>query len=483
MTQLFFTDSRALARPLVIDTVTFTLPEEARDCLERAAIGDDVPFILDDAGAYDPDLNRFFRTCATMGVRSAHSLKAYARDLVTWLRFLSEHRAGRSIWQGDREDIAAYHAARRRSQPCHRISAASWNRSVAALEKFYNWALEEGLVARSPFTHGTAWRRAPGGRLVAMRVNRGYERAARHGDMRFVDLERYRQFRDVGLRGLASDDHKSVDWRGRHGERNALFAELLVTTGLRLSEAASLLLIELPQSQDTLGRAAKRSIPYRVAAATAKGNKAREIRLPLRLLRRLIDYAELERANILARRASQFASADTDAIRMIAYDGGAVTIADGKRETRIRLDLLSPADRQRLVYADTGAPVLLWLAENGRPMTTAAWETVFCRARARCSAARLDLAVTPHALRHTFAVHMLSMLIRAQIGSVLRDRRDDAGAAAYRRMIGDPLQKLQRLLGHASIASTYIYLDSLEESRSLVEAAAERWSDEMEALS
>jgi hypothetical protein len=75
-----------------------------------------------------------------------------------------------------------------------------------------------------------------------------------------------------------------------------------------------------------------------------------------------------------------------------------------------------------------------------------------------------------------------SMLIREQIGAVLADGcPDEPGSAAYRRMVGDPLQKLQRLLGHASITSTYIYLDSLEESRALVEAAAERWSEALDA--
>ena len=59
---------------------------------------------------------------------------------------------------------------------------------------------------------------------------------------------------------------------------------------------------------------------------------------------------------------------------------------------------------------------------------------------------------------------------------------DDQGAGnerygpAYRRLIGDPLLKLQRLMGHSSIESTYIYLQHLEESRELVEAAVERWS-------
>ena len=83
-------------------------------------------------------------------------------------------------------------------------------------------------------------------------------------------------------------------------------------------------------------------------------------------------------------------------------------------------------------------------------------------------------------LRHTFAVHMLSLLIRAQIGAVLAPH--DHHGAAYRRIIGDPLQKLQRLLGHSSITSTYIYLDCLEESRALVDAAAARWADDLDAV-
>jgi site-specific recombinase XerC len=82
-------------------------------------------------------------------------------------------------------------------------------------------------------------------------------------------------------------------------------------------------------------------------------------------------------------------------------------------------------------------------------------------------------------LRHTFAVHMLSLLIQAQIGAVMA--KPDLHGAVYRRVIGDPLQKLQRLLGHSSITSTYIYLDSLEESRALIDAAASRWADDLDA--
>jgi integrase len=143
---------------------------------------------------------------------------------------------------------------------------------------------------------------------------------------------------------------------------------------------------------------------------------------------------------------------------------------------------MCPGERARLVVlAPDGSPAepaALWLPNGGSPMRPATWESAFLRAEARCRARGLDLHVTPHMLRHTFAVHMLSLLIQAQIGAGAATR--DRHGAVYRRVIGDPLQKLQRLLGHSSIASTYIYLDSLEESRSLVDAAALLWADDLE---
>jgi site-specific recombinase XerC len=144
---------------------------------------------------------------------------------------------------------------------------------------------------------------------------------------------------------------------------------------------------------------------------------------------------------------------------------------------------MRPAERARLVIlgpdGKPAEPAALWLADNGAPMRPATWEASFLRADARCRARGLDLHVTPHMLRHTFAVHMLSLLIQAQIGAAMTGREQHG--AAYRRVIGDPLQKLQRLLGHSSITSTYIYLDSLEESRALVDAAAARWAEDLEA--
>lgn len=476
MPQLYFTDLAALRRPTIADGVIPELPPETIAAVEATGVTDGMPFILDDRGGYDLDLNRFFRACPTMGLRSANSLRAYARDLAVWMRFLSERRDKKSIWLADREDLAIYHAARRRSAPSHRISAASWNRAVAALEKFYGWAVEEELIAASPFGSSTTWRRVRGGRFAPVRTVRAREAGARRGDLRFVGLDHFLSFRDVGLRGRQLDGCEDATWSGRHGERNVLFAELLVTTGLRLEEAASLLIVELPAADRT--RSALRSMAFRLPASIAKGGRSREIRLPARLLHRLADYVTIERANVL----TNFRNVDSGSI-VVADNAtrNAIGVVDGAGQVRsVRLDLLSPTERRRLVTS-SGEPMILWLNEAGRPMTSPAWAAVFRRAGRRCRALGINLDVTPHALRHTFAVHMLSMLIREQIGAVLADPPDEPGSAAYRRMIGDPLQKLQRLLGHASIASTYIYLDSLEESRALVEAAAERWGAALDA--
>lgn len=128
-----------------------------------------MPFILGSDGAYDHHLNRFLRSCPTMGVRSLNSLRAYAQDIVVWMRFLEERRNGKSLWLADREDIAASHEARRLSEPSVRISASSWNRMITALDKLYRWAVNEKIVAVAPFTYRQLWSRtSASGAVIAI---------------------------------------------------------------------------------------------------------------------------------------------------------------------------------------------------------------------------------------------------------------------------------------------------------------------------
>ncbi|CEJ11280.1 Tyrosine recombinase XerC [bacterium YEK0313] len=461
---LYFTNLDAISRPLFRADLAVSLAPGALDVVERAGLIDGMPFILMDDGSYDLNLNRFFRACPGMGARSPNTWRSYARDILVWARFLSERRGGKTVWQADRHDVLAFHRARRLSDAAFRISAASWNRSIAALDKLYRWAVEEGIISASPFSYGVTLRRTAGSRAVlAVAANRARERAARRHDTRYIDLGRYLLFREVGLRGRLPDGSEDRTWRGRNGERNALFAELLVTTGLRLTEAGSLLLAELPEP-------ASRSIPFDLPGPIAKGGRPRRIRVPRRVLALMADYVDLERAISTARSEPQV----SDPLWLVPEDGKARDPA-GKK---VRLDRLTPGERRRVLIGAPGRAQhgLLWLTEAGRPVPSATWEAAFRRACVRCRRFGIEVEVTPHTLRHTFAVNMLSMLIREQIGTVF-DPHDRHGAA-YRRMLGDPLQKLQHLLGHASITSTYIYLDSLNEAQELVEAAVDRWADD-----
>nr|WP_172691079.1 MULTISPECIES: site-specific integrase [Rhizobium/Agrobacterium group]ASK43680.1 integrase [Agrobacterium radiobacter]ASK43810.1 integrase [Rhizobium rhizogenes] len=468
MPHLYFTDLTALRRPALVDGVPHELSEEVIEAAERFGLVDGMPFILGDDGSYDHDLNRFFRACPTMGVRSLNSLRAYALDILVWLRFLTERRGSKSVWSADREDIAAFHEARRLSAPSHRISAASWNRAVAALDKLYRWAVEEKLIAKTPFTYRQIWTRAIDRRAISVEVNMARESAARKGDMRFVSLERYLLFRDVGLLGRLPDGQEDPTWRGRNSARNALFAELLVTTGLRLQEASHLLTAELllPTAQD-----GQRSVPFRLAAPTAKGEKGREIRLPSRVLARLLDYREVERANAVTRWHERRSWMRIETPLLVGtHDDRTFHLG----RDRVRLDRFSPKERDRLLHRDNLEPMMLWLTEGGLPMPMSSWQAVFRRASERCRSFGLDIEVTPHMLRHAFAVHMLTLLLREQIGWMLEERMGSM-SPAYRRLIGDPLLKLQRLMGHSRIESTYIYLDHLDDSQALVDAAVEQW--------
>jgi hypothetical protein len=148
-------------------------------------------------------------------VRSWHSWKSYALDLLTWCRYLSERR-DTTVWKATRADLIAYHQIRRGVLPplpsdtvldpsiTAPISASSWNRTVAALDKFYQWAHDEGYVQVLPFTYREVTRM---NRYYSARAlqNTAFERAARRHDVKFLTMDAYVFFRDVGLRaGLFS---------------------------------------------------------------------------------------------------------------------------------------------------------------------------------------------------------------------------------------------------------------------------------------
>jgi len=100
-------------------------------------------------------------------------------------------------------------------------------------------------------------------------------------------------------------------------------------------------------------------------------------------------------------------------------------------------------ERRRLI-SDDAQRSALWLGRWGRPLTKGTIEGIFRRA---CLHAGVDGHF--HMLRHTYAIVMLRIL------TYVNRERGLAGST-------NALKAVQILLGHASLASTAIYLQSLE---------------------
>ncbi len=440
----------------------------------RAANGLDayVPRILRGGELYDADVDRFFLDLPLNGVRSRHTLRAYGYDIMVWVRFLIEV-CDKTVWEAARADVDAFHRIRRRSEPGSRISAASWNRSIAAIDKLYEWGVREGLLRSSPFSHREIWRRnrtRGQGKLITR--NDAFEGRANQNTIRFVTLEDFRKFRDVGLRGLSANGAERPGARDRNGLRNALFAEMLVVTGLRLEEASFLLAFELdglPAPSSSI-----RQTWLNLPAGLTKGERGRAILIPDGLLHRLRTYVRVERAHavtkFIARQGWDVVERPI-LVRRPSAGSGNILLVDGRA---VPLEVFSPEERGRLVIcgADNSPiePAVLWLTEVGQPLRPNSWEVAFARACQRCQASGFPIDISPHQLRHSFAVYMLAMLIQRQFDG--RSSECSGGPAeGYRRILGDPLQQVQRLLGHASLETTSIYLDHIATRADTVDTA------------
>jgi len=448
----------------------------------RAGVRERAPFVLGAGGCYDTALNRFFRELDSWGVRAANSIAAYARDVMLFCRFLHESRGGKSIWACDGADLRAYKQVRLRTPGDGQVSVATWRRSIAALDKWAAWAVYEGLLERAPFRYvdRTAW--TPQG-VKRVRVNAESEPDPGRGPIRFVGFEDYLLWRDVGLRGRLPDGRVDPSWRGRHDQRNALFADLLIHTGMRLGEAACLLVCEVPGEG---GAAERRAGTIRLGPAVTKRGRARAVFVPIRLVRALNRYVRIERGELVSRVAVGGGYAEAGDMVLVRRAGpvdatfaGGGSLPYGRIDagTRRRMLLLTPD-------GEVSGPLPVWLGTDGHSVASSTWQSVFARANARCRRFDLDLRVSPHTLRHCFAVHMLGLLLRQTVIALGEDPgRNVTSAQVKRLLVGNPLRTLQRLLGHASEATVYAYLDVLDEAQEIVATALGRWDADAARLS
>jgi len=448
--------------------------------LSRAGVADGLPFLLGSDGSYDLQLNRFFRELDGWGVRAANSVLAYARDVMLFCRFLAQSRGGKAIWECDSADLRAYKRARLHTPGPAQVSVATWRRSVAALDKWAAWSVYEGLIGQLPFRYFDRAVFTPQG-MRQVRINAESEPHPGPPPVKFVPFEDYLLWRDVGLRGRFPDGCRDPSWRGRHDERNALFADLLIYTGMRLGEASCLLAPELPGA-----RAAASGLgAIHLGAAVTKRSRARTVFAPPRLVRALDRYVQIERGELVARVSAAGGyglGGQAMAVRRAGRTG--VGLAGGGA---VPYGRLSPETRRRLLLVtedgEVAGPLALWLSAGGQPVAPATWQSVFARANARCERLGVGVSVSPHTLRHSFAVHMLGLLLRQTVAALGEDpARTCTSAQVKRLLVGNPLRRLQLLLGHAQESTVYTYLDVLDEAQEIVASALARWDGQAGAL-
>ncbi len=354
MVELFFTDCATMAGRRTMDGVTdvggpLQCPASAVKALRDEVVPDKMPFVLADDGQYHRAINRFLRDLPSDGCPSANTWKAYARDIVTFARFLAEKCGGKDILETVADDIKLYNRTRLLGNQ-NAINRASWNRAITALDKFFNWALDRGLLRSLPFTYRYATAPVPG-RAFCVRRNTAHMSVPPNEAVKCISLQDFVAFRNIGLLGQLPDGSPDPDFRGRNPLRNAGFAEGAVTANFRLEEWASILRAEIPNSDAPLGPAI-RSYKLELAPPTTKRNRGRPIWIPKRVLQdRIWHYIQEERENatIKAAGAGRYLRVQQP-LAVTAWRSRSCTLTgeDGKPEQRFYREL-SPSDRRRML--------------------------------------------------------------------------------------------------------------------------------------
>ena len=445
MSGVFFIDAEALARWDRVGSVA-----SAERWLADLGLPQGMPFVLGDGGSPDREANRWLVSLPTYGCRSPSTWRAYALNWAEWARFLRGRGVAPLTASG--EDVAAFYSAQRLDRGGASVARATWNRKVAALENFYRWAIDRGLTTSSPFAYREGWARGSDGVVRSVRRNLAKERAGRpHATLRWLESDRLALFLSVGLGGLLPDGSEDPAFTGRNAARNRAFGELLAASGLRAQEASYLLVHELPAATGPRDRLLALNVP----AAIAKGGVARRTIVSTAALRMIESYMRLERSTGERR----WSPAGALQVQEASADGGRVG------ERLVRWATLDVHARARLI--EDGVAVTWALSAAGWPMVD--WSDVFDRATERCRMFDPGFPrVTPHTLRHTFAVHTLRRLVSQTVRRVREHEADPAldVLAGYWR-VHDPLLALRDLLGHASITTTQVYLHAIDPTRLL----------------
>ncbi|MFH9944402.1 tyrosine-type recombinase/integrase [Streptomyces murinus] len=420
----------------------------------------DEDLVLEEGGKLRPAAvaNLWFRELPISGAPARRTWKTYAQGVRSWLEFLAERGVDPLSERDDlRAALSAFSEYRFAGPLKARWDEGTWNLNINTVARFYDWAVDQGHCAVQPFTYAIVRRYTDAGVQKAKRNTATVRAAKPHARVKYLEAD----FRQMFVRALAGlrPDGEPDSFRGRHLGRNAAMASLVLSSGLRSQEFTHLLSYELPSLP-----VRRSSVPVRfpLAAQITKGKKARETWADYDALLEVRQYVELDRAAVLMGREYVPAARLGEPLPVVEPDWEGGTVG-GRRVSWRKLTL---NERLRMVTPD-GAPAIIAVQSDGTPFID--WPTTFRRASARI---RRDFeprfpTVTPHMLRHSFAMATLERLVKghyARAAALVADADEDAALALYLTK-QDPLLVLRDLLGHTSVTTTEIYLARLDVHR------------------
>ncbi|MDP5182248.1 hypothetical protein QOZ88_06330 [Blastococcus sp. BMG 814] len=378
------------------------------------------------------------------------------------------------------------------------LGAETWNASLAPLKGLYNRIRSGPGIVLRPITDED-WRDL---RLSGDRVSMP----------RFVEPDDYVRFRLTGLqaRDLRTGRLTVASYALRSPVRNALYADCLLTHGMRRAEAGYLTLLDLPRRRE--GYAWNSGS---LSAKICKGSVSRPWREQRSWVRRLAIYQDTEWTTTVEQLQPTLRRLRKQGDLLVVTDvddrfGTPRLVLEGPRRTRA-LGKLSREQRRRLVCtpevaarmgSETGmgargfthvtakefiVPLAVFPGTRTAMLTPAAWGLTFREANARVKAAvratdplaSAPGRVTPHMLRHTFATRFLD----ERLTEMAKEDREFAEAyangdfARLRKRFFNPLLDLQKLLGHASLDTTLRYLKYLTERQPAVHMPGDSWTE------
>jgi len=420
-------------------------------------VSDGTPVVVDDAMRPVEPWCTFLRLYSENISRK--SAEAYALDAARFARFLDERDL--DVLDVRQSDLVAY----RKHRLGTGLSTRSWARELVVIRSLFNFLYTTGQRSSVPWIRvGSRSFVTPGSPTTDM-------------DVRALSHSQWIALRDNGFGGQLPDGAMDPSFRGQCTVRNATAAELAVTSGMRLNEWRTLLDVEVT---------AVGAGTFVVLEACAKNRRRRRAYIPASSVKAIELYRATERKSVirkaqpsLRKRLSTMAVIeDFDAV------AGKLSYRAEGRLVRLPVAAIPPKTRRLLVEVKKDGwvePLSLFVGRGGLPPSERRWHQYFEGANARLATFEgqipsMPITVTTHDLRHTFAIVMLrSLQLRA--AQLERSRPKTGAGTLSEHIVHNPLLTLQRLLGHASPATTMVYLRYIDESDELIQRAFESWSD------